>query len=141
MTMPMTASGFALQNELLVTESAQHSSADAMPDSVSAAITKVSIPRSCRLALKGRKKRTTMVMTKKLVVIATAVIAMTATAGTNLVTEVADDVEQRSSSATTAQRSSRAAAAQRSSSGAATRQAVQASQAAAHASSWCAKLC
>ena len=74
-------------------------------------------------------------MTKKLVVIATAVIAMTATAGTNLVTEVVDDVEQRSSSATTAQRSSRAAAAQRSSSGAATRQAVQASQAAAHASS------
>ena len=146
-TMPMRqaaalrASGFTLQNGLLVTEPARHSSADAMPDSVSAAITKVSIPRSCRLALKGRKKRTTMVMTKMLVVIATAVIAMTATAGTNLVTEVADDVEHRSSSATTAQRSSRAAAAQRSSSGAATRQAVQASQAAAHASSWCAKLC
>ena len=73
--------------------------------------------------------------TKRLVVIATAVIAMTATAGTNLVTEVVDDVEQRSSSAATAQRSSRAAAAQRSSSGAATRQAVQAGQAAAHDSS------
>ena len=52
-----------------------------------------------------------------------------------------DDVEQRSSSAATAQRSSRAAAAQRSSSGAATRQALQAGQAAAHDSSWCAKLC
>ena len=43
-----------------------------------------------------------IVMTKKLLVIATAVIAMTATAGTNLVTEVVDHVEQRSSSAATA---------------------------------------
>ena len=82
-----------------------------------------------------------IVMTKKLVVIATAVIAMTATTGANLMTEVVDDVEQRSSSASPWQRSSRAAAAQRSSSGAATRQAVQAGQAAAHDSSWCAKFC